>query len=123
MQLYDEDANDRSSHNLCATRSASRQPPGRADFRRTELYLEGAVPRPRLWSAETPYLYTFIVTLKTPDGEESSRCTVGFRKIEIRDRQLLVNGRRVMIKGINLHDHHDTPVRPSRTRPWRPMSG
>ena len=78
------------------------------DIRRTELYLEGIVPQPRLWSAETPYLYTLVVTLKTPDGEESARCTVGFRKIEIRDRQLLVNGARVMIKGVNLHDHHDT---------------
>ncbi len=93
---------------LLATVSPPADPWAAHTFRRTELYLEGAVPRPQLWSAETPYLYTLVVTLKTPGGEESTRCTVGFRKIEIRDRQLLVNGERVMIKGVNLHDHHDT---------------
>ena len=75
---------------------------------------------PRPWSAETPDLYTLVVTLKRASGAaageargsdaagESIRCPVGFRRIEIRDRQLLINGRRVMIKGMNYHDHDDT---------------
>jgi hypothetical protein len=61
-----------------------------------------------LWSAETPDLYTLMVTLRTPVGEESTRCTVGFRKIEIRERQLLTNGPRVMIHGVDYHDHDDS---------------
>jgi beta-galactosidase len=79
--------------------------------KRGEVSLEGTVSAPKLWSAETPELYTLVVTLKTPSGEESSRCTVGFRKIEIRDRSLLINGKRVLIKGMNLHDHDDVKGR------------
>ncbi|PJF45920.1 MAG: beta-galactosidase, partial [Candidatus Thermofonsia Clade 3 bacterium] len=71
------------------------------DFPRGEVSLEAEVAKPKLWSAETPNLYTLVVTLKTPNGEESSRCTVGFRKVEIRDRSLLINGKRVLIKGMN----------------------
>ena len=73
-----------------------------------EVHFEQPVPDPRRWTAETPDLYTLVVTLKTPQGEESSRCSLGFRRVEIRDRQLLINGQRVLIKGVNLHDHDDT---------------
>ena len=76
-----------------------------------QVHFEQTIEKPRLWSAETPARYTLVVTLKTPAGEESSRCTVGFRKIEIRDRSLLINGRRVLIKGMNLHDHDDAAGR------------
>ncbi|MBI4788767.1 MAG: DUF4981 domain-containing protein [Chloroflexi bacterium] len=74
---------------------------------RTLVAFEQPVRAPKLWSAETPNLYTLVVTLKTPRGEESTACRVGFRKIEIRDRQLLINGKRIMIKGVNRHDHDD----------------
>ncbi len=79
---------------------------------RTQVHLEVPVRAPRLWSAESPNLYTLVVTLKRPAArggdEESTACHVGFRKVEIRDRQLLINGKRVMIKGVNRHDHDDT---------------
>lgn len=75
---------------------------------RTEIHLEKQVQRPKLWTAETPNLYTLVVTLKTPAGEETTATHMGFRKIEIRDRQLLINGQRVLIKGVNYHDHDDT---------------
>jgi len=66
-----------------------------------------AVPRPKLWSAETPDLYTLVATLKDPAGKtaESVSLRVGFRRVEIRDRQLLVNGQAPLIKGVNRHDH------------------
>jgi beta-galactosidase len=70
-----------------------------------EINFEQEIFDPMLWSAETPNLYRLIVTLKTPEGEESTCCTVGFRKIEIRDRTLLINGKKIMIKGVNYHDH------------------
>ncbi len=76
-----------------------------------EVHFEQVVKKPKQWSAETPDRYTLVVTLKTPAGEESSRCPVGFRKIEIRDRSLLINGKRVLIKGMNLHDHDDVAGR------------
>ncbi|SDT89701.1 beta-galactosidase [Verrucomicrobium sp. GAS474] len=62
------------------------------------------------WSAEVPHLYRLVVTLKDKAGKaiESTSARVGFRTVEVRDRMLLVNGRRVLIKGVNRHDHHDT---------------
>ena len=59
----------------------------------------------RLWSAEDPYLYRLELTLTAPDGaEETARQAVGFRKIEIRDSVIRVNGVRVVFKGVNRHD-------------------
>ncbi len=69
------------------------------------------VRRPKRWSAEEPNLYTVVTTLVAPDGQEvehtSSR--VGFRRVEIRGRQMLVNGPApVRITGVNRHEHDDT---------------
>ena len=68
------------------------------------------VKNPLLWSAELPHLYTVVVTLKSPEDKiiESTATRVGFRSVEVKDRMLLVNGKRVLIKGVNRHDHHDT---------------
>lgn len=67
------------------------------------------VKRPRQWSAESPYLYTVVVTLVAPDGREveHTACRIGFRRVEVRDRQLLVNGQPVRIAGVNRHEHDD----------------
>jgi len=63
------------------------------------------VEGPRLWSAEDPYLYDLEIVLTAPDGtEETSLQRVGFRKIEIRDSVIRVNGVRVVFKGVNRHD-------------------
>ena len=66
---------------------------------------ELAVEDPRLWSAEDPFLYDLDVTLQGTDGEtEYIRQKVGFRKVEIRNSVILVNGVRVVFKGVNRHD-------------------
>ena len=107
-QLYDEQQRpvfDEPLLAVCASAGGSRGWPGEP---RTEVHFEQPVAAPKLWSAEAPNLYTLVVTLKTPQGEESTGCRIGFRKIEIRDRNLLINGQRVMIKGMNRHDHDDT---------------
>ena len=72
----------------------------------TDIALSMEVPRPRLWSAETPTLYTLTATLKNAAGKtlEVIPLKVGFRKVEIRDAQLLVNGQPVLIKGVNRHE-------------------
>ena len=77
---------------------------------RLEARFDQRVPKPLCWSAEQPRRYTAVVTLRDPQGAvvESSAVPLGFRSVEVRDRQLLVNGKRVLIKGINRHDHHDT---------------
>ncbi|WP_436777621.1 glycoside hydrolase family 2 TIM barrel-domain containing protein [Yinghuangia sp. YIM S09857] len=60
----------------------------------------------RPWSAEDPQLYPLDVELVAPDGEIAERATirVGFRRVAVRGRDLLVNGRRVWIQGVNRHD-------------------
>jgi beta-galactosidase len=65
------------------------------------------VPNPKKWSAEAPNLYTLILALKDREGGliESVSCNVGFRSSEIKDGQLLVNGKPIYIKGVNRHEH------------------
>ncbi len=85
---------------------------GQPIYPKTEVHFETVVRMPKLWSAETPNLYTLVVSL-TSASESTTRgdstvVPIGFRTIEIRDRKLLINGQRVLIKGVNYHDHHDT---------------
>lgn len=63
----------------------------------------------RKWSCETPYLYTLVLTL-TENGKvlESTSARIGFRKVEIKDSQLMVNGKPVEVHGVNLHEHHQS---------------
>ena len=57
------------------------------------------------WSAETPYLYTLVATVKQGDKViEVIPQKVGFRKVEIKGSQLLVNGKAVYIKGADRHE-------------------
>jgi beta-galactosidase len=59
------------------------------------------------WSAEKPNLYRLLVSLKTENGEllEAFAKNVGFRTVEIKNAQLLVNGQPVLVKGVNRHEH------------------
>ena len=63
------------------------------------------VSNPLKWTAETPTLYTLVSTLKE-NGKvlEVIPVKVGFRKVEIKNAQLLVNGKPVLIKGVNRHE-------------------
>ncbi|MFM1852281.1 MAG: hypothetical protein RIS54_1965 [Verrucomicrobiota bacterium] len=76
---------------------------------RKRLTVSLPVARPALWSAEVPQRYTVIVTLIGPDGSELEHTSVrtGFRRVETRNRELLVNGQPVLITGVNRHDHDD----------------
>jgi beta-galactosidase len=78
-------------------------------FRGSRVDLVKEIPRVRAWSAETPHLYRLLVTLVDPEGvcREVVTCRVGFRTVEVKERELLVNGRPVLIKGVNRHDHDD----------------
>lgn len=66
------------------------------------------VNNPALWSAEDPNLYILVLSLsdeqKKPLEYVSHR--VGFRSVEIKDGVLLVNGKYVYLKGVNIHEHH-----------------
>ncbi len=68
-----------------------------------------SVPDVKKWSAEKPELYPLVISLKDREGEilESVSARIGFRKIEIINSQVLVNGVAIMIKGTNMHEHDD----------------
>lgn len=61
------------------------------------------------WSAENPWLYKLVLTLRNDRGEilESISSDIGFRTVEIKDSKLFINGEYVYLKGVNLHEHHD----------------
>ncbi|MEG1977094.1 MAG: glycoside hydrolase family 2 TIM barrel-domain containing protein, partial [Citrobacter sp.] len=66
------------------------------------------VENPALWSAETPNLYRAVVQLRTADGVliEAEACDVGFRQVRIENGLLLLNGKPLLIRGTNRHEHH-----------------
>lgn len=66
---------------------------------------EMKIEAPHKWTAETPYLYTLRATLKSGDKVvEVIPVKVGFRKIELKNSQILVNGQPVLFKGANRHE-------------------
>lgn len=90
-----------SAGNIVAQNTNSQVSNGRASFRMT-------VDNPCKWSAESPYLYTLVLAPTAPGGDHKPYSyvsqQVGFRRVEIKDGQLMVNGKRIMIKGVNRHE-------------------
>ena len=66
------------------------------------------IEKPNKWTAETPYLYTLVAKVMTagrkPAAVSVTPVKVGFRKVEIKDAQMLVNGKPILIKGTNRHE-------------------
>lgn len=79
----------------------------RANTSKRSIRLSGTIPAVRQWSAESPDLYTLLLELYAEDGgliEATSR-RIGFRTVEIVDGEVRVNGRRLVIRGVNRHEH------------------
>src|SRR5699024_10866409 len=73
------------------------------------------VTEPHLWSAENPYLYTLYIQLLDANGDliEVVPQKVGFRKFEMKDNIMHINGKRIVFKGVNRHEfncHHGRTV-------------
>ena len=71
------------------------------------INFNGVIENPRLWSAESPNLYKLQVMLiddKNSNNNEYISQSVGFRRIDIVEDQLLFNGRPILIKGVNRHE-------------------
>ncbi len=75
----------------------------------SSVEFEKSFPGIKKWTAETPSLYSLVISLKGKDGKilESVSSKIGFRKVEILNSQLLVNGVAIRIKGTNMHEHDD----------------
>ncbi len=76
--------------------------------------LSATLANPKPWTAETPYLYTLLLTVISPEGQaaEVKRVFVGFRNVRVADGKLLVNGQPIIIKGVNRNEFD----------PWRGFS-
>lgn len=71
------------------------------------INFEQIVKQPLQWSAEEPNLYRLVTTLKDKKGDvvEATGIRIGFRTSEIKNGQLLVNGKPVLLKGVDRHEH------------------
>ncbi len=77
---------------------------------RNRAVFEAKVAAPTSWNHETPNLYRVVLSLVAPDGNfvDFTACRVGFRRVEMGDRELLINGKAVLIKGVNRHEWDET---------------
>ncbi|MFB9279784.1 glycoside hydrolase family 2 TIM barrel-domain containing protein [Cohnella cellulosilytica] len=68
--------------------------------------LNEVLANPKPWTAETPYLYTLLLTVSSPDGRmaEVKRVFVGFRSVRVADGKLFVNGQPIIVKGVNRNE-------------------
>lgn len=76
---------------------------------KTNIEFSQTISNVAAWTAETPNLYTLTLTLKDENGKVSEVIAdkIGFRTVEIKNKQLLVNGQPILIKGVNMHEHNE----------------
>ncbi len=72
-----------------------------------ECKLSAQIKNVKRWSPETPDLYTIVVSLYNVKGKlvETTSCRIGFKSVELKGGQMLINGKPVLVKGVNRHDH------------------
>ncbi|MCG2793576.1 MAG: DUF4981 domain-containing protein [Weeksellaceae bacterium] len=77
---------------------------------------QSSIKNPEKWTAETPNLYTLLISLTTEKSKKYISEKIGFRKVEIKEGQLMVNGKAIKIHGVNRHEH-DPETGHSTSRP------
>ena len=73
----------------------------------TQISLSENITNPKKWTAETPNLYSLVLTLKDASGKTLALVSdrIGFREVELKNGQMCVNGQPIMIKGVDRHDN------------------
>ncbi|MFC5447079.1 glycoside hydrolase family 2 TIM barrel-domain containing protein [Paenibacillus aestuarii] len=76
------------------------------EFQSGKLEVVAEAGRVQLWSAESPYLYSLYISILDEHGElvEAIVQKVGFRRFEMKDKLMCLNGKRIMFKGVNRHE-------------------
>ena len=76
---------------------------------KSNIVFKETIQNVKSWTAETPNLYTAVLTLSNENEDilQTTAVKVGFRNIKIKNNQFLVNGKPILIKGVNLHDHDE----------------
>ena len=72
----------------------------------SDLHFQTIIDKPRKWSAEQPNLYKVIISLQNENGEitEYVSCDTGFRRFEIKENVMYINGKRILFNGVNRHE-------------------
>ena len=96
VTLYDEDKS-----SVVANESRS------VHYGSEKISFSISVPSPKHWTAETPSLYHLILHF----GDQTIAQRVGFRKVEMMNGLITVNGKRVVFRGANRHEHHPSKGR------------
>ena len=79
---------------------------GSYHYGQNQCLIESTVPKVRPWSAESPSLYRLVIEMKSADGTSESRAAwIGFKRVETREGNLLINGQAVLFHGVNRHEH------------------
>jgi beta-galactosidase len=73
----------------------------------TDISLTGDIKNVKPWSAESPYLYTLVISLSDVEGKsvEAVSSRIGFRSSEVKGGRYLFNGKPIRLKGVNAHEH------------------
>lgn len=73
------------------------------------IRFEKNIPNVKKWSAEEPNLYDLVIELKDKDGRvtEATSIQIGFRTAEVKNKQFLINGKPILVKGVNIHEHDE----------------
>jgi len=103
-ELFNHDANGNPDASLCKFDLAFDVRSGKVAMARGSTRVNGI----EKWTAETPVLYSLMVSLPSADGNkdiETVRLRVGFRTVEVRQGRLLLNGKPLTIRGVNRHEH------------------
>jgi beta-galactosidase len=82
-------------------------PPLAAKLSSSTINISKRVPSVAQWSAELPNLYSLDIVVQNADGtvQEATSKKIGFRTVEVRGADFLVNGKRIFVKGVNRHEH------------------
>jgi len=82
-------------------------PMGRTTSDTANATLVATIDQPACWNTETPHLYTLIVTLDAAGTSISTAVRIGFRTVDITNRELRVNRQPIFVHGVNYHEHSD----------------
>jgi beta-galactosidase len=95
---------DQQNNEVFAGKVAGEISAGTGNYRLGDLL----IPEVNAWSTENPYLYHLVLNLETADGKQHlTGREIGFRTSEIKNGQFCINGKPILVKGVNRHEHSD----------------
>ncbi len=112
VTLYDADMNPvykgRGEFTLSTPERGYRYPEYRPLPEKGSVFINAKMDKINKWNPDTPYLYTAVFTLTDPEGREIDfeSCKTGFKRVEITNNVITLNGTRLIFRGIDRHEHH-----------------